>query len=884
MAGSSILVKQFEGIHVINFFRNLEIDRASFWLGFIAGALFLVIVNVMRRFLPGFIKITRQQLEETREKLTASVETRLRNDVVRHAQKQHIASMFFSLDEIALEPRLIAPPPLITHHKILPPVDVVQLTIPYIPDWPELAATYHAPTISLVEALQEQANLIILGHPGSGKTFSLAWLATRIARKDPLVGQLADLVPIYFHASDIPMSEIPSEVELSNNEQLEDQAYAQLVNVDKQSETLPGKIKSPLENLTGIIYKYVSILTQPRLPSFLQTCLTEKHVIFIIDGFDELPPDRLEQAVNFLAQLYSEFPGNRVITAGSFECLDGMIKLGLFPIALAAWGSDKKQKLVSLWSQQWERFILPYFPPASAPVVDRLFLDNWLKAKEMPSNPLELTLKIWASYAGDIVGVDQPSLIESYLRRGTLGFEGARPALEQIASQMIINKTFTSHQQEANQWISGRNNQPAELELAETETKDQPVGTQELPQVHGHISLNTLVNTGIITNLPDSYVRFSHLVFTCYLAGSRIAMLSDTGSLQVQPNWAGKAMALYFLAHFGDASFLAMSLIRHDDFLCNELLRVSRWLRITPKSKAWRSLVLRALASALNKESTPMTLGAKLLTAIALSGDQGVSILFRQLLKSDKVNIRLLAALGCGLVRDSKSISDLSNMIEDHNPNLVRSACLALVEIGEKSALETIASELMHGSETSRRAAAEALANHPTEGHPALEEGSTMGDLMVRRSVVFGLVRIRQTWANQILDKLQMEDEEWIVRNAAIQAIEEINQPNPYIPRPLPPLPDTAWLVEFASKQGLGVTADEQALSLVLRTLKVGTEDERLAALEFLALNGDMEIASSIYEEYFGQTGDLREAAYQALWLLSATGADLPPPQQFGYA
>jgi hypothetical protein len=183
---------------VINFFRNLEIDRVSFWLGFVAGALFLFLLNIARKFLPGLIKATRQQLQETREKLTASVETRLRNDVVRQTQKQHLASMFFALDEIALEPRLIAPPPLFSLHKIPPAVDVVHLTLPYIPDWPELAATYHAPTISLVEALQGQANLVVLGHPGSGKTFSLAWLATRIARKDSIVGSIADFIPIYF--------------------------------------------------------------------------------------------------------------------------------------------------------------------------------------------------------------------------------------------------------------------------------------------------------------------------------------------------------------------------------------------------------------------------------------------------------------------------------------------------------------------------------------------------------------------------------------------------------------------------------------------------------------------------------------------------------------
>jgi HEAT repeat protein len=128
-----------------------------------------------------------------------------------------------------------------------------------------------------------------------------------------------------------------------------------------------------------------------------------------------------------------------------------------------------------------------------------------------------------------------------------------------------------------------------------------------------------------------------------------------------------------------------------------------------------------------------------------------------------------------------------------------------------------------------------------------------------------------------------MEDKEWVVRNAAIQALEEIHQPNPHVPQPLPALTETTWLVEFASKQGMGIAEGEQALNLVLQALKTGTEDERLAALEYIGLKGEAELASNIYSLYFGQAGDLHEAAYQSLWLISTTGNDLPPPQQFGF-
>jgi HEAT repeat protein len=182
-----------------------------------------------------------------------------------------------------------------------------------------------------------------------------------------------------------------------------------------------------------------------------------------------------------------------------------------------------------------------------------------------------------------------------------------------------------------------------------------------------------------------------------------------------------------------------------------------------------------------------------------------------------------------------------------------------------------------------RRSAAEALANHPEEGYPALEEGSAMDDLMVRRSVVFGLLRVNQPWAIQILDKLQLEDKEWIVRNAANQAMEELKRPNAFIPHPLPPLTEAPWLVTFASKLGMGVAPGKPAVDLVLQALKNGDEDQRLAALDYLRLHANAENVHNIYHLYFGEVEEMREAAFNALWVVAAAGVSLPSPRNLAW-
>ena len=101
-----------------------------------------------------------------------------------------------------------------------------------------------------------------------------------------------------------------------------------------------------------------------------------------------------------------------------------------------------------------------------------------------------------------------------------------------------------------------------------------------------------------------------------------------------------------------------------------------------------------------------------------------------------------------------------------------QAACLALVNIGTKPALETAASIFLHGEEALRRVISEAFAHHIVDGHPILKEASSMEDLLLRRTSIHGLRLVNEPWAIRILDEMQIEDGQWVVRNAAAQAMD----------------------------------------------------------------------------------------------------------------
>jgi hypothetical protein len=144
----------------MEFLNNLRIDRTSFWIGFVAGMLFLFILSSLRRFIPFIIKSIRKQIQIARERAAADVLSRLRHDVYVYAQHQHLAAALFPLENILIQPRLLAPP-LMTNMlegEEAYKADVTNLTIPYMPDFPELAHLYGAPTLASAD-FQDGANL-----------------------------------------------------------------------------------------------------------------------------------------------------------------------------------------------------------------------------------------------------------------------------------------------------------------------------------------------------------------------------------------------------------------------------------------------------------------------------------------------------------------------------------------------------------------------------------------------------------------------------------------------------------------------------------------------------------------------------------------------------
>jgi hypothetical protein len=859
---------------VNSFFHNI-LGTPAFWLGILACVIIIFLIARLRNYFPRVFRNAGKQISEVRESFTSTTDARLRNDVYHHAQKQHLASCMFSLDEIATVPKVLTPLVQSSQAMELAPTDSVSLSVPYIPDWPEFGAVYNASTMTIVESLQGGANIILAGHPGIGKTVALAWLASALSRNQRGLGILDGWLPLYVHAQDLYHFLHYKPEELSS----QDGAKGERKRSPVHSE------QDVVDILVKCIATYVSSLTLPRLPAIVHSAITRRRAIVLLDGMDELPPHQSGAISRFLGDLIEKCSGLRVVVALSYEDLAGLPPLGFSVLAMAAWGEYERSSFLSRWSRVWEKNVSPHERDKSKKITSA-YLNSWLKIGNAMLSPFEYTLKVWAAYAGDICGTDGPAAIEAYIRRMAGTDPKVRTRLEQFALGLSLLNTPSS---ESHPTPTPTPEPEGEANPLNPEMPTEPSITTK-PAFSRRTSLrlppdtDTLLENGLLTKYEGSWIGFSHPILTGYLAGNALSTSGAISLLLSSPAFIGKTLALYYLALFGDVAPIINEMIQEDDIIHTNHLRIARWLQVAPKNRPWRSTILRTLTVIVQKEKECLSLAAKIIAAIAFSGDKGVSIYFRQLIKSDHSGLKQLAALGCGILGDKKSLIELNDMLQEPSPASIRAASLAMAAIADKQSLEILATNLLNGNEMVRRCAAEALANEPVEGHPALKDGSTMEDLMVRRAVAFGLIRVNLPWATKIVENMQLEDSEWVVRNAAIQAFDELKRKGSYAPKQISDLTEAQWLADYATRMNTTVAPGKPGEELVLKALGNGTQEEMLHALDFLRAKCEPGTMANIYSTYTTQGGEIKDLAYYVLWLMIIAGIKLPISVQYNIA
>jgi HEAT repeat protein len=839
-------------------------DPFSFFAGFISASIFWFLITRARPLWNEMHSGMKEQQEVAQSRKTNTVEENHRRNTLRRAQGMHLAAPLFALDEILQTPLVLAPQPVVDPGS--PPAfeDVITQTVPYLPSWPEIAAAFGTQTLTLPQALAGNANLVIIGQPGVGKTVALAHVASLLANRSEEMGPLQNTIPFLLHVANLKLP------------------------ISDEKDALKPIVDSFSEN--------ASMLDLGRLPAFIQSAFRAGNTLLLVDGYDEITPAEQQVVSEYFKILIKTFPKNRIITTGTPEYLDGLIGLGFAPLSLMAWSARQSEVFIKQWGDLWSRTVsMEAWAQTGPEQVDPLLLNIWLSYENMHLTPLELTLKTWGAYAGDSLGPHVLEAIATHIRR-IAPQNTPLAALETLAMQATLSAQAIFDPRKARDWV--RSFEPAEEKIpgqtgelrlpeeesdAPSEEKTAKGKKAEKVATPTYGLLSKMTASGLLVSYTNNRMRFVHPVFAGYLAGRAMTTYNAQEPILNQPDWVGKHLAMRYFAAFGDASKLVQSLMEFSRLpMHRPLMAAARFLRDAPKNAPWRGKLFGTLAAILQTEGIPFGVRGQAMAAFVYSNDSNAAALFRQFATTMSFELVQLAVLGLGAIRDGKAVKVLEQTLGAPSLSVRRAACMALVAIGTNDALESVAQTLLSGDEDIRRAAAEALASDPVEGHAVLREGISHSDILLRRAITYGLGRLEAPWAIEALQKIQIEDDQWVVRNAATEVLDAKTNIASRAPRKLKAPSDSPWLVEFAGKQGVGISPGTPATDVLLQALKSDDAETRLAALPYLKFVPSEGVVTQLYHAMYKDDPELREAAFNTLWEIGLSGIKLPDPTQLG--
>jgi hypothetical protein len=834
------------------------IDLVSFLLGFTAATIFWWLLRAFKVYLPRLKSALKYQFEVRRQRKLEGISRYVRQESLRRAQNTHLANKLFSLDDILIRPRLLAPP-----NYLLDPLQstagqrIAAQVIPYLPDWPELSAPFPVYTLTAAQALSKGANIAVIGSSGSGRSIVLAHLASIIARHEPAAEGFVDHVPVFLHAMDM--------------------------------DTKMDADTDPIEVMQRSLAKMVPVFAAANLPKYTRELFTSGNALLLIDGIDELPPSGIQEVSVYLKSFAVHYPQTQIVLTASADYVDGLSDIGIFPLAVAAWNASERREFTDKWSSLWTTLISPEIEKRSElETPEPLLLKTWLTAEPTLQTPLECTLKVWSAFAGDVQGPSNMDALLAYILR--LNHKSIPlAALSELAYNVfysgltalpydLIEKTLSKYKPD-----QSPSDEPSHFmnHTLEMSSGNKSKTTQKQMQISsGENALNALLESGLLVESPSGMIRFAHNQIAGYLASCAYAKDQELPLLQ-KPLSSLQVSTLRYLAVQGKINtWMKQTLEQHDAPLYRNQLMVSRWLRDASANLPWRSPLIRMLIQMVHSDEIPFHLRARCLAAVITSNDDSVGILLKQFLDSESDTLRQLASIGCGASQQTKTTGDLIKRLNDSNPEVSKAACLSLGSFGTRLAFESMVDMLNAGEEGLQLAAAETLAVIP-EGADVLRNAAASDNFLLRRAAIAGLAQIRESWSTELLEKIAIEDAQWVIRNAAAEALEEFKAPFPYIPRPMPQPDQAGWLIQYAGKHGKGIIPGEPATEYILAAVQNGNQEERLYALQYLRSIPEQAAVSAMYSVLEEPSSILQEAGYYALCQLNSSGIEVT--NQFGF-
>lgn len=796
-------------------------DLLSILIGLVLGVLLAAAVYRLLPTLSGYRDQMVSRVRETQAWVRSGVESRFQVETAGYVQNYHLGHPRTTLDSIFVTPRLLAPPAEMDA-SMMP--DLGPAYLAYL--WPELAtevALTPLPGLSLRTLLLSGRRVAISGEAGAGKTTLLAYCAHLCASASD-TGSYTFLLPI-----------MP--------------AFVHLAELDLAA---PEAAADPIFPLARALQERSGPLTGPGVANLLRQKMTAGQVLLLLDGWDELPPGQENAAAEWLGRLLAQQPQLRVIMAAPLQGYGPLVDLDFMISGLLPWRGGEAQTLSILWSTATGR---------EKPLPNRRF---WRPGQ----SPLESTLRLWlalaegpaATLAG---GVRQAELMEASLRSLLPQGEAdppwlapaARDLWQQAAYELLVHARLSL--------------EPADVTaLLHTILADYEVSDRSSEG----LLRQTLSQSGLFIQWPNQHVSLFTPVWRDFLAATHLAQRHEQETIAahvLEPYWSG---VLRFYAGRAGAAELAPLLTKATPAATGGeaarqiLFRLADWLLEAPDKGEWRRQTLIQLGKLAVQPHEPYTLRQRAVVALAHSGEAGTMALLRELLKRPDPMVRRMAVAALAHLGSDVALDPLSQMIEDQDSYVRQAAVHALAWLDDPATEKPLLTAFIKPDEALSRVVAEALALNGGENLQILEEALSEENLRIRRAAIYGLTLLDQYWAVSLLERVERDDNQWIVKSAASAALEEIAARNRMNDWKRPQAGDHAWLIQWAAHKGRAVPGGAAAMPVLLEIVAQGDSPAvRATAALTLGQMVSQEATPALQAALKDPDLAVREAAYIAL-------------------
>lgn len=813
-----------------------RLDFLSLLIGLIIGAGLTVVVY---RYLPAVVAWRDQvvsQVRETQAWVRSSVEARYQVETADYIAAYHLGGNRAALGEIFVPPLIVAPQA---------PVDP---EIPFRPEpgwlqylWPDLVsgvALDPPPTVSIRQLLLQGRRVVISAEAGAGKTTLLAYCALSCANATDMGPYtfLLPVVPVFVHLAELDY----------------------LLGLQAENGTAPDP--NPITPLAQAMQRRTSVLTGRGMSDLLRQKAGDGRLLLLLDGWDELAPQDRAPSTDWLRHLLIAYPDIQVIMAGPLRGYGPLVELGFVVTGLSPWRVGEVETFTDQWRQALNeemRLHLPIFwQPGQLPLETTFRL--WLGLEERAADRAD-TPRRWVE------------LMETLLLKALPRFDSkddpewlpavTRELWQLLAYRLVSEGRFFLPRNEVEELI--------DTILLDYEAQEERKSGQRL--------FNTLNNSGIFVIWAGQRVGFYSPVWRDFLAASHAA--SSINNLKetvldhlVDPAWAG--MVRFFMGRIkADEAAEAARLVlagKQTDPLSNNLFQVASWLPEVLDKGEWRRQVLIQMGQMVVKGNVPVVLRQRAAIALARTNESGVLAFLRQLLRQQDVALRQVGLAAIARLGPEIALAVAEKMMQDATPQVRSSAVYVLTWLHDPVVEKPLLTALVDSDETMSRAAAEGLALNGSAGaYEILQEATEDVALHVRRSAVSGLVRLDDFWAVALLEKIEREDEQWLVKSAAGSALEMIvarNKPGRWeMAQP----GDQGWLIRWAASKERAIPGGAAAIPVLLEALSEAEEPAvRMAAALTLGQMGEKGSIARLQEALRDPEALVREAAFIALCMI----------------